>query len=223
MTAGNIYPTDKTTTESWCQPMVESRPKIEPNRSAERSAFISGTISREARAAEGFPRSQGWNGQPQKQADLSLRLLGPFRSACFPMGGSGTIQRAPRPPRQKIFRRGRFWIVRYSATVGRTTGLRTISHTRLSYRCVGAGTSHPCRSRVSAASIALCLFRMDEGPWLEISRLLMVFLGQCCISQSSNFCAGSLCGCLIAASVGGRALLSLSKIVVTANVLPGWG
>jgi len=112
--------------------------------------------------------------------------------------------------------RGVFRIFRYPATVGRTTGLRTISHTRLSCRCVGAGTSHPCRSRVSAASIALCLFRMDQGPWLEISRLLMVFFGQCCISQSRSFWAGSLDGCLIAVSAGGRPRSSRSKIVIAA-------
>ena len=110
-----------------------------------------------------------------------------------------------------------FGIFSYSATVGRTIFFLTMFHTRLSCRCVGAGTSHPCRSRVSAASIAHCLFRMDQGPWLEISRLLMVFFGQCCINQSRSFCACSLDGCSIAASAG-RLRPNRSKIVVTAVV-----
>src|SRR5262249_16596926 len=78
----------------------------------------------------------------------------------------------------KIVSGGISGIFGFSATVGRTTFLRTICHTRLSYRCVGAGTSHPCRSRVSAASIALLRSRTGRGPWLEISRLLTVFLCQ---------------------------------------------
>ena len=134
-------------------------------------------------------------------------------SAREPEGGSDWPPSNRGPP--KIVSGGISGIFGYSATVGRTTFLRTICHTRLSYRCVGAGTSHPCRSRVSAASMALCLFRMDPGPWLEMSRLLMVSLGQCCISQSRSCWAGSF---FAGSGLGdvGRPRFSRSKIVTAA-------
>jgi hypothetical protein len=58
------------------QPTVEAGPKIKPNRSAERSAFISGTISQEVLAASGFLTTQGRNDLPQKQATLACCFWG---------------------------------------------------------------------------------------------------------------------------------------------------
>ena len=139
-------------------------------------------------------------------------------SAREPEGGSDWPPSNRGPP--KIVSGGISGIFGYSATVGRTTFLRTICHTRLSYRCVGAGTSHPCRSRVSAASIALLRSRTGRGPWLEISRLLTVFLCQCCINQSSNFCAGST---LTFSLAGGRPRSNLSNRLLTIVVVRYFG
>src|SRR5262245_44110368 len=82
-----------TTKISRCQLEVESSPKSSPHRSAKRSAFISGTISPEALATQGNLQPQGWNAKPRKHANLSMRLPGRCRSASFPRGQRGTIQR----------------------------------------------------------------------------------------------------------------------------------
>jgi hypothetical protein len=109
------------------QPTVEAGPKIKPNRSAERSAFISGTISQEVLAASGFLTTQGRNRPAPEASYPSLLFLGSFRSAGLPLRGE--LERQPqcgcRKKRGDTPPRPRGWVKIRSEILG-FFGLRII-------------------------------------------------------------------------------------------------
>src|SRR5262245_55449470 len=81
--------------------------------------------------------------------------------------------------------------------------------------------SQPWWTKTSAERIALFLSRRGFGPKTQISRALIVFLGQCW-SQFNSFCAGSSSlrgGLVFSLSGAGRLRPNLSKRFATAVVL----
>jgi len=153
--------------------MVESGPKIEPNRTAVRTDFISGTISREARAAEGFLRSQRWYGVPRKQANVSLRIPGSYRTGGYPKGGSWyapacQVVEKEVPPRPRGCRKevavaqiGVSLEIVLMADTGYGWGMRgsrLIFHVYELMR-----VRKPCAARISADWIAISLLRTGLG------------------------------------------------------------